>query len=138
VNYLIDTSALFRILRNQADSRWDDLAERGQVAICEPVLVEALTIADAKRYNQVESEIRDTYPWVPVPDDAWQVVRSIRTEPAAQSQHHGLSVADHLVADHLVGATAIRWKLVVLHEDAGFTTVARIVPELRQERLGQL
>jgi predicted nucleic acid-binding protein len=132
VSYLADTSALVRILRRQVDARWDDTVERGLVALCEPVLVEALTIADAKRYDRVEREIRETYPWVPVPDDAWEVVRSVRRELAARSQHQGLSVADHLVV-----ATAIRRKLVVLHEDADFETVSRIVPQLRQERIGR-
>lgn len=132
MSYLADTSALVRILRRQVDARWDDTVERGLVALCEPVLVEALTIADAKRYDRVEREIRETYPWVPVPDDAWEVVRSVRRELAARSQHQGLSVADHLVV-----ATAIRRKLVVLHEDADFETVSRIVPQLRQERIGR-
>jgi predicted nucleic acid-binding protein len=131
MKYLVDTSALVRILCRQVDAHWDDAVERGLVAVCEPVVVEALTVADAKRYDQVEREIRETYPWVPVPDNAWDVVRAVRTELAAHSQHQGLSVADHLVV-----ATAIRLKLVVLHGDADFETVARIVPQLRQERLG--
>jgi predicted nucleic acid-binding protein len=130
VNYLADTSALVRILRRQVDARWDDLVERGLVALCEPVLVEALTIADAKRYDQVEHEIRETYPWVPVPDDVWDLVRGVRRDLATHSQHQGLSIADYLVI-----GTAIRLKLVVLHEDADFETVSRIVPQLRQERL---
>jgi predicted nucleic acid-binding protein len=132
VNYLIDTSALVRILRRQVDAHWDDVVERGLVAVCEPVLVEALSIADAKRYDQVEREIREIYPWVPVPDDVWDIVRAVRRDLAVHSQHQGLSVADHLVV-----ATAIRLKLVVLHEDADFETASRFVPLLRQERLAQ-
>jgi predicted nucleic acid-binding protein len=134
VNYLVDTSALVRIIRRQADARWDDLVERGLLAICEPVLVEVLTGTDAKSYAEVEDEIRGTYPWVPVPDDAWSIVAAVRRDLAARSQHQGLSVADYLIA-----ATAIRLKLVVLHEDADFETVARVVPQLQQERItGQL
>jgi len=113
----------------QVGAEWDDLVERGLVAVCEPVLVEALTVADAKRYPQVEKDLRDTYPWVPVPD-GWETVRAVRTELAAHSQHQGLSVADYLVI-----ATAIRLKLVVLHEDADFATAARIVPQFQQQRL---
>lgn len=106
------------------------MVERGLVAICEPVVVETLTIVDAKRYQQAEHELRALYPWVPMRDDAWDRVRAIREELAAHSQHHGLSVADLLII-----ATAIQLKLTVLHEDADFETVARIVPQLRQERL---
>jgi predicted nucleic acid-binding protein len=46
------------------------------------------------------------------------------------SAHRGLSVADLVVA-----ATAIRLKLIVLHEGADFETMARFVPELRQRRI---
>jgi predicted nucleic acid-binding protein len=119
------------MLRRQVDARWDDAVERGLVAVCEPVLVEALTIADAKRYDQVEREIRDTYPWVPLADDVWEIVRAVRRDLATHSQHQGLSVTDHLVI-----ATAIRLKLVVLHQDADFETAAKLVPQLSQERIG--
>jgi predicted nucleic acid-binding protein len=132
VKYLVDTSALVRIIRGQVDQRWDDLVERGMLAVCEPVLVETLTVADAKRYNETETGLRATYPWVPVPDDVWSIVTAIRRELAVKSQHQGLSVADHLIA-----ATAIRLKLVVLHEDADFETAARFVPQLQQQRLSE-
>ncbi|GAA0229414.1 PIN domain-containing protein [Cryptosporangium japonicum] len=130
MNYLVDTSALVRIIRRQVDERWHERITRGLVAICDPVLTEALTIADAKSYLRVEESLRDAYPWVPVPDDAWEIVTSVRRELATQSVHQGLSVADHLVV-----ATAIRLKLTVLHEDADFETVARIVPQLKHERI---
>ena len=132
MKYLVDTSALVRIVRGQVDQRWDEFVERGMLAVCEPVLVETLTIVDAKRYAEAETELRATYPWVPVPDDAWSIVSTIRRELAAKSQHRGLSVADHLIA-----ATAIRLKLVVLHEDADYETAARFVPQLHQQRLSE-
>jgi predicted nucleic acid-binding protein len=130
VTYLVDTSALVRIVRRQADPHWDEAVRAGHLALCEPVLTETLTIADAKSCDRVEAELRAAYPWVPVVDDVWTVVASVRRELAMHSQHHGLSVADHLVV-----ATAIRLKLVVLHADADFETVGRIVPQLRQERI---
>ena len=131
MTYLIDTSALVRVIRRQVDERWQDLAARGLIAICEPVITETLTIADAKAYQRVEADLRDAYPWVPVPDDAWNTVRRVREELAAHSAHQGLSVADHLVV-----ATAMGHKLTVLHEDADFQTAARIVAGLREERIG--
>jgi predicted nucleic acid-binding protein len=130
VKYLIDTSALVRIARRQADPTWYDAVDRGLIALCEPVLVETLTAADAKNYARAEEDLRSAYPWVPVPENVWAIVSSVRRELAAHSQHRGLSVADHLVV-----ATAIRLKLVVLHEDADFETTARFVPQLQQERL---
>ena len=130
MKYLVDTSALVRIIRRQVEPAWYDAVDRGLVAICDPVLVETLTIADAKSYGRVEEELRSAFPWVPVPDDVWAIVTSVRRELASQSQHQGLSVADHLVT-----ATAIRLKLVVLHEDADFETVARLIPQLAEQRI---
>jgi predicted nucleic acid-binding protein len=54
----------------------------------------------------------------------------IRRELATHSAHQGPSVPDLIVA-----ATAIRMKLIVLHEDADFETVARFIPELQQQRV---
>jgi predicted nucleic acid-binding protein len=39
------------------------------------------------------------------------------------------------VADHLVVATAIRLKHIVLHEDADFETAAKLIPQLQQQRI---
>jgi predicted nucleic acid-binding protein len=71
----------------------------------------------------------EAYPWVPVPDRAWETVRDVQAQLAAKSQHHGLSVADHLVA------TALHHHLTILHEDAGFGTAAAVVVGIQQERI---
>jgi predicted nucleic acid-binding protein len=131
VSYLIDTSALVRVVRRQVDDKWHDLAERGLIAICEPVVTETLTIVDAKAYQRVEDDLRRLYPWVPVPDDAWATVRGVRQALATHCAHQGLSVADYLVI-----TTAMWHQLTVLHQDADFQTVGRIIPELREERIG--
>lgn len=130
MRYLIDTSALVRLYRRQVDPAWYELVDRGLIAMCEPVLCEALTIAGAKRYDEVERQFNAAYPWVPVPDGAWDLVAAIRRELAQHSAHAGRSVADLVVA-----ATAMRLKLELLHDDADFETVARYVPALRQRRV---
>jgi predicted nucleic acid-binding protein len=130
MRYLIDTSALVRIARRQADPRWYEVVRQGLIGLCEPVLVETLTGADAKTYDRLEDYLRDGYPWVGVPDDVWSVIGAVQRDLALTSQHQGLSVADHLVV-----ATAIKLKLVVLHEDADFETVARVIPQLQEQRL---
>jgi len=130
MRYLVDTSALVRILRQQADPRWTESVVAGHVALCEPVLTETLTIANARLHDRVETELREAYPWVPVVDDVWSMVAAVRRDLAAQSQHQGLSVADYLVL-----VTAIKLKLVVLHEDADFETAARVIPQLHEQRL---
>ena len=130
MKYLIDTSALVRILRRQVDESWHNQVTHGMVAICDPVLTEALTIARASDYERIRTDLLEAYPWVPVPDRAWETVRSVQARLAAKSQHHGLSVADHLVV-----ATALHHQLTILHEDAGFGTAAAIVPDISQQRI---
>lgn len=130
MKYLIDTSALVRIYRRQGDDGWRELVGRGLVAICEPVLIEALAITNAKGYETVEADLLRTYPWVPLPERVWDLVTVTRRELAKVSAHSGFSVADHLVA-----ATGIALKLTVLHEDADFETAARLVPQLREQRI---
>ncbi|GAA1817086.1 hypothetical protein GCM10009682_42390 [Luedemannella flava] len=109
MNSLVDTGALVRITRRQVDPQWYDAVDRGLVAVCQPVIVEMLAGVDAKNFDRVNDLLRDAYPWVPVPDDAWSMVEAVQRELATRSQHQGLSVADYLVM-----ATAIRLKLVVL------------------------
>ncbi|GAA3242426.1 PIN domain-containing protein [Dactylosporangium siamense] len=130
MRYLVDTSALVRLQRNQVAAAWDDLAERGLIAVCEPVLAEMLSIADAKTYLAVEERILALYPWAAVPDGIWSLTKAIRHELILPSAYQGVSVADLVIA-----ATAIRLKLAVLHEDGDFETIARHVPELRQQRI---
>lgn len=130
MTYLIDTSALVRVMRRQVGEHWLDLIRRGRVRICEPVLAEMLASAPARGYDEVERSIRDAHPWVPVPDDAWGIVTSMRRELAKHDVHQTLSVADYLIA-----ATAAKRGLTVLHEDRDFETTSRYIPTVHQHRV---
>ncbi|MEV0564702.1 PIN domain-containing protein [Dactylosporangium sp. NPDC050588] len=130
MKYLVDTSALVRILRRQVDPVWFDVVDRGLISVCMPVLLETLCIADAKGYAELEQDVRNACLAIAMPDGVWDLAAVIHQELASHSAHHGLSVTDLLIA-----ATAIRLKLEVLHQDADFETVARFVPELRQQRI---
>jgi hypothetical protein len=100
------------------------------VAICDPVLTETLAIARSTEYQRVRTDLLATYPWVPVPDRAWETVSDVQSRLAAKSKHQGLSVADHLVV-----ASALHHNLTILHEDADFATAAAVVAEIQQERI---
>ena len=130
MNYLVDTSALVRIVRRQVDESWHEQVTHGMVAICDPVLTEALTIVRTSEYQRIRADLLKIYPWVPVPDRAWETISSVQAQLAAKSQHQGLSVADHLVV-----ATALHHHLTILHEDADFATAAGIVHDIRQQRV---
>lgn len=133
MTYLIDTSALIRVARGQVADEWNELIDRGLVSICDPVLVETLNIADAKKYEAMKERLERNYPWVPLPDDGWDIVRSMGSELAKHSAHQALSVADYLIA-----ATAVKRGLTILHEDRDFETASRFVPMLQQRRISDL
>jgi predicted nucleic acid-binding protein len=80
--------------------------------------------------QRVRMDLLEAYPWVPVPDRAWETVRSVQARLAAKSQHNGLSVADHLVV-----ATALHHKLTILHEDADFAAAAAVVSDIQEQRI---
>jgi predicted nucleic acid-binding protein len=130
MRYLVDTSALTRIMRKQADPGWDEIEDRGLLSVCEPVLAETLLIANSSNYATTEQEINNRFIQVTIPEGVWELVAAIRRHLVPRGAHRGLSVADLVIA-----ATAIRLKLEVLHEDADYETVARFMPELQQRRL---
>lgn len=130
MTYLIDTSALVRVMRRQVGEDWLDLIRRGRVRICDPVLSEMLAAAPARGYDEVERTIRSAHPWVPVPNDAWEFAASMRRELAKHDAHQTLSVADCLIA-----ATAVKRGLTVLHEDRDFETASRYIPTVHQHRV---
>jgi predicted nucleic acid-binding protein len=130
VTYLIDTSALIRVARGQVLDEWNELIDRGLVSICDPVLVETLNIADAKEYDATRERLERNYPWVPLPEDGWAIIRSMGSELAKHSVHQAFSVADYLIA-----ATAVKRGLTVLHEDRDFETASQYVPMLLQQRI---
>ena len=131
--YLVDTSALVRILRRQVGPQWQERVAAGHVWLCDPVATETLSIAPAAHFERFRTRLFETHPWVSVPENPWPVVRDVQARLAQLGAHQCLSVADHLVV-----ATALRAGLTVLHADEDFVTAARAVPELHQEKLTDL
>ena len=84
----------------------------------------------ATEYARVRANLLEVYPWVAVPDRAWESVSGVQAQLAAQSQHQGLSVCDHLVV-----VTALHHRLTILHEDADFATAAAVVPDIQEQRI---
>ena len=130
MNYLVDTSALVRIWRNEVDSVWRAVASDGLIMISEPALAEMMVAVKKTEYSDVEDELRETYPYALVPDNIWDLVAIIRRALVPYGVHKALSLADLVIA-----ATAIRQRLIVLHEDKDFETAARYLPQLRQQRI---
>jgi predicted nucleic acid-binding protein len=122
VTYLVDTSAAARILHYPAiREAWEKHLAAGVVAICDPVELELLYSARslADRLN-VQETLRGLFAWTVTPERAWtraHVVQQLLTE---QGAHRSAGVVDLLVA-----ATAEQDRLVLLHYDRDFETIAR-------------
>jgi predicted nucleic acid-binding protein len=125
VTFLADTSMLVRLRRGRdIESRWLDAVRAGLVGVC-PVVEAELVRATSSRSDrdQLRSHLRSLFGWHPMPDDAWRFVERVQDSLVDLGQHRGPSVVDLLVA-----ATADAWGLTVLHVDADFDTIARVVP----------
>lgn len=124
MTFLADTSMVVRLRRGRdIDPRWVDAVRAGLVAVC-PVVEAELIRATASKADcdELRRLLRSLFGWQPIPDDAWRFVQRTQDGLVDLGQHRGPSVADLLVA-----ATAEAWGLTVLHVDADFDTIARVV-----------
>lgn len=132
IRFLADSSAVIRILTGKAGLEWIDAVTAGTIAVCDPVELELLrdTAANTRR-PQIQRLLRSTYAWTPVPDDCWERALEVQDQLAATSQHSGASVVDLIVA-----VTAMRSRLILLHDDRDYEVIARVTG-LRTARIVQ-
>jgi predicted nucleic acid-binding protein len=130
IRYLIDTSALVRVIREQVDPAWIRYANEGRFGICEPVLYEFVEGAGKRQAQAIEAELLAGHDWVPIPDKAASYMRDLRRDLTERSMHNMFSLADYLIA-----ATAIQFGLTVLHEDKDYSAAARYHPMLLEQRI---
>lgn len=120
-NYLIDTSALARVLLGQNTADWDDKIAAGLVAICDitelEVLYSARSVTDRERLKHAFDV---HYTWCPMPDGIYRRTRSVQEQLTAKGEHRSAGPIDLLVA-----AVAEEAGLTLLHYDRDFETIAR-------------
>lgn len=122
LRFLGDTSAIARIQQRKAGPRWQRAVSVGIVGICDPVELEVLRwVAGGAPRRRMQQLLRTSYPWLPVPDDAWQRARVMQDLLGDRGQHNGASVVDLLVA-----VTAARNRLTVLHDDRDYSVISRL------------
>lgn len=132
IRYLLDSSALWRILRDEAlRAAWAEVVSVGAVGSCHPQRVEfrrsARTIDE---YEQMSEMFAALYPDVAVPKAAWTWIESAQYRLLRRGAHRGLSAVDLLIC-----ATAAQRDLVMLHDDNDFATAARYLPDLRERTI---
>ena len=120
-DYLIDTSALARVLLGQNTTEWDDRIGAGLVAICDitelEVLYSARSAADRAR---LKAALDAHYVWCPVPDGIYRRSRVVQEQLTAKGEHRSAGPVDLLVA-----AAAEEAGLALLHYDRDLETIAR-------------
>jgi predicted nucleic acid-binding protein len=132
IRYLLDSSALRRILRDATlRAAWAEVVSEGAVGSCHPQRVEfrrsARTIDE---YEQMSGMFDVLYPDAGVPKRAWRWIESAQYRLLRHGAHRALSAVDLLIC-----ATAAQHDLVVLHDDNDFATAARHLPNLRERTI---
>ncbi len=132
IRYLLDSSALWRILRDaKLRASWADVVALGVIGSCHPQRVEfrrsARTIDE---YEQMSEMFDAFYPDALIPKSAWRWIESAQYRLLRHGAHRALSAVDLLIC-----ATAAHHDLVVLHDDSEFVTAGRYLPDLRERTI---
>jgi len=120
-HFLIDTSALARLMRPGAESfGWDQAVAAGLIAVCPITELEFFYSARSAKDREAAIEnMREAFGWVPVHDGAYARAWEVQGELTARGQHRGAGPVDLVVA-----ATAELFGLTLLHHDRDFATIA--------------
>jgi predicted nucleic acid-binding protein len=121
--FLIDTSALARFLRGDAEQYgWDQAAAAGLIATCPVTELEFFYSARSAedRARGIE-DMRLLFGWVPVDDRAYERAWRVQELLTRKGQHRSAGAVDLVVA-----ATAELQGLTLLHRDHDFDCVAAV------------
>lgn len=122
VRFLVDTSALVRLLRDpKIRTGWEQQITAGLVAVCPIVELEFLyTARSAADRDQLVDLLATAFGWVPMPDRAFVHAAKVQAALTRQGLHRSAGAVDLLVA-----ATAELHALTLVHYDRDFDQIAR-------------
>lgn len=131
-DYLLDASAFWRIVREpETAALWADSIQEGVVRLCDATRTEILYSAEGPAHrDRMERLIAESFPPAPVPKNVWAWVDTTQYKLTLAGQHRAAGVVDLVVA-----ATSSYHDLTILHDDRDFETVARVLPDVQQERI---
>lgn len=135
IRYLVDSSALWRILRDgDIRAAWAEAISNGAVGSCQPQRCEFRRSArDRDEFDAMSRMFDDLYPDVTVHKSAWKWIEAVQYRLSAKGRHRGLSVVDLVVS-----ATAAHHGLIILHDDHDFATIAVEAPDLTERNVNRL
>ncbi len=121
--FLIDTSAAARMRLPVVAERLEPLITGGLVATCAALDAEALYSARSPaQYEQVRSDRRDAYEYLPTDDIHWQRAFDAQRSLALTGRHRAVGIADLLTA-----VLAAEHGSTVLHYDGDFEIAAEVL-----------
>jgi predicted nucleic acid-binding protein len=122
-DYLIDTSALVRLLRDPAlQARWEPTITAGLLAVCPLVELEFLYSARSVADRAwLEQQLRAAFGWVAMPDRIYERAAEIQNDLTGRGSHRSAGAVDLLIA-----ATAEYQGLSLLHYDRDFDQIAGV------------
>ena len=123
VGYLVDTSALARLLRDPAVRReWRWRVAEGALAVCPLTELEIMGSAQSRAdARAIQSLLDESYRWVLMPDGIFDRAREVQDGLMDRGTHRSAGSIDLLVA-----ATAKAHGLTLLHYDRDFVQVADV------------
>ncbi|MCX4779463.1 PIN domain nuclease [Streptomyces sp. NBC_01264] len=127
--FLIDTSALARLMRGDAEQYgWDQAAAAGLIATCPITELEFFYSARSAedRIRGIE-DMRLVFGWVPVDDRAYDRAWHVQDLLTRRGQHRSTGAVDLVVA-----ATAELQGLTLLHRDRDFECIAAVTGQALQ------
>ncbi|EST39279.1 hypothetical protein N566_02850 [Streptomycetaceae bacterium MP113-05] len=119
-DYLIDTSALARVVLSQNEPSWDVAMESGLVALCDFTELEFLYSARSVADREKLRSWLGRFGWCPVPDGVYRRARVVQEQLTAKGEHRSAGPVDLLVA-----VSAEQAGLVLVHHDRDFEAIAR-------------
>jgi predicted nucleic acid-binding protein len=135
IRYLVDSSALWRILREApVRDAWSDAVTAGAVGSCAVQRTEFRRSARSlDDYERMTEMFADLYPDVGMPTSLWRWMESSQHRLVRAGVHRGPSPTDLAIA----GVAASR-RLVVLHDDTDMATMGRHLDDVRERPVRHL
>lgn len=119
--YLVDKSALARMIRDPVRSRLEPIIEAGEAATC--AIVDLEVLYSARGYDDLVRARRRrslAYHRVPLTEEIFDRAMDVQAELARSGRHR------RPIPDLIIAAAAESAGLTVLHYDADFDTIAEV------------
>jgi predicted nucleic acid-binding protein len=115
--FLIDTSAVGRMMRPDIIEDWREQISSGQVGICDVTRLELLrTARSGEEFARMRVGVDALYTWWPIPEKAFRRALDYQERLAGDAGNGALGSAG--TAGLLLAATAAHHGLALLHYDA--------------------